>query len=287
MSQGRGSPSNSDASSAPGQRLKAERERRGLSLQQVADDLHVSVGTVEALEAGRFAALGAPVYAKGHLRKYARLLRLDAEKLVSACETEQPPVPELVPLQPATRTGGKRARPAAVVTAIVAVIAALVTAVVGWMLWKRAENPAAATEPRVVANAPAQPATSTGELVAEARPAPQAPPIAPARPETAKQEHARSESAAAPVHVRMSFSADSWVEVYDASEQRVFFDMGTTGTTRIVTAAAPLRVFLGFADGVQLELDGQAVAVPPEAKRGNLAEFSLDAHGRVRPERSR
>ena len=85
----------------------------------------------------------------------------------------------------------------------------------------------------------------------------------------------------------MSFGADSWVEIYDASGQRVFFDMGKTGSTRTVSAAAPLRVFLGFADGVQVELDGRPVLVPPEAKRGNLAEFSLDARGHVRPERPR
>ena len=267
--------------------MQAQRERRGLSVQQVADDLHVSVGTVEALEAGRFAALGAPVYAKGHLRKYARLLGLDAEALVSACEIEQPPVPELVPLPKATRTGGKRVSPAAIVSVAVTVIAAVLIAVMFRMLWDRAEKPGAVTEPRVVATAPVTTAAPTREPGAETPPAAEAPAIAPAQPETAEQERTRSASIATPVHVRMSFSADSWVEVYDASEQRVFFDMGTTGTTRTVTGAAPLRVVLGFADGVQLELDGQAVAVPAEAKRGNLAEFSLDARGRVRPERSR
>ena len=85
----------------------------------------------------------------------------------------------------------------------------------------------------------------------------------------------------------MSFNADSWVEIYDSAEQRVFFDMGATGTSRAVSAEAPLRVFLGYADGVRLELDGQVVAVPADVKRGNLAEFSLDARGHVGPRRQR
>ena len=39
---------------------------------------------IEAIEANRFAALGAPVYAKGYLRKYAALLGLVAGVIVAA-----------------------------------------------------------------------------------------------------------------------------------------------------------------------------------------------------------
>ena len=84
MSERAGSPIDPDASTAPGQRLKAERERRGLSVQHVAAELHVGVSTIEALEAGRLASLGAPVHGKGHLRRYALLLGLDAEPLLAA-----------------------------------------------------------------------------------------------------------------------------------------------------------------------------------------------------------
>jgi cytoskeleton protein RodZ len=283
MSEGRGSPSDSSASAAPGQRLKAERESRGLSVQQVAENLHVGVDTIDALEAGRFAALGAPVYARGHLRKYARMLGLDAETLVSAYETAQAPLPELVPLKPATRASRFRVSPAVVAT----VIAAAVTAALGWVVMNRAERPAPVPAPPVTVSQPVTATeASTGHPVAESPPAAM-PPAAVAPPAAPRQDSGRPEGGAERVRVQMSFTADSWVEIYDSSEQRVFFDMGTTGTTRAVSAAAPLRVFLGFADGVQLLLDGRAVAVPPEAKRGNLAEFSLDARGHVRPERKR
>ena len=113
--------------------MKAGREGRGLSVQQVAEELHVGVDTIDALEAGRFAELGAPVYAKGHLRKYAQLLGLDAETLVLASETAQPPMPELVRLKPATRAGRFRISPAVVAT----VIAAAVTGALGWVVMNR------------------------------------------------------------------------------------------------------------------------------------------------------
>ena len=53
-------------------------------------------------------------------------------------------------------------------------------------------------------------------------------------------------------------------------------------SVRSLTAAAPLRIFLGYADGVQLELNGQPVVVPAQVRRGNVARFTVDAHGQVR-----
>ena len=35
-------------------------------------------------------------------------------------------------------------------------------------------------------------------------------------------------------------------------------------------------------DGVQLELNGQPVVVPAQVRRGNVARFTVDAHGQVR-----
>ncbi len=54
-----------------GVRLRAAREKRGLTLLQAAERLHLDVRIVQALEAEEFAELGADVYVRGHLRRYA------------------------------------------------------------------------------------------------------------------------------------------------------------------------------------------------------------------------
>jgi cytoskeleton protein RodZ len=59
---------------AIGRQLLAAREHQGLSVAQVAGSLRVDTTVIEALEAGRFFALGAPVFARGYLRHYAELL---------------------------------------------------------------------------------------------------------------------------------------------------------------------------------------------------------------------
>src|SRR5580700_7127703 len=57
-----------------GARLRAARELKGLTMLQAAEKLHVDPRTLEALEAEDFAALGADVYVRGHLRRYAELI---------------------------------------------------------------------------------------------------------------------------------------------------------------------------------------------------------------------
>lgn len=286
MSERAGRPSEGHADTAPGKRLRMERERRGLSERKIAEELHVDVKVIEALEAGRFQSLGAPVYAKGHLRKYASLLGLDADALLEACEPDQVHAPDLVPLKPAP--GQRRRRRRLPIKTIVAMFAVLVAAaVLYWVLRYRvfAEAPPPATAvstPEMAAPAQAERDQSANADVGA--PVVQAA-AAPTTPAPSVKEPAHVDSA--PVRLRISFAADSWVEVYDASDQRVFFDMGAAGSARSFSANAPLRVFLGFADGVQIELDGRAVALPVTVKRGNLAEFTLDAQGQVRPARAR
>lgn len=63
----------SDAA-AIGEVLRAARERMGLEIGQAAERLHVDAAIIQALEGGQFSALGAPVFVRGHLRRYAELL---------------------------------------------------------------------------------------------------------------------------------------------------------------------------------------------------------------------
>jgi cytoskeleton protein RodZ len=84
---------------SPGARLKRAREARGLTPQQAAEQLTLDISVVTALEANDFVALGAPVFAKGHLRRYAALLELPGDDLLGGYERSnaQPGQPTLIP----------------------------------------------------------------------------------------------------------------------------------------------------------------------------------------------
>jgi cytoskeleton protein RodZ len=69
-----------------GSQLSAARLRKGVSLQQVSEQLRLSVESIEALEADRHDELGPQVYVRGHLRRYAEFL---GETLAQPSDGEQ------------------------------------------------------------------------------------------------------------------------------------------------------------------------------------------------------
>lgn len=74
----------------PGQRLREQREALGLPLAQAAQDLRILRSVLQALEEDRYDALEAPIFVRGHLKNYARLLDLPPEEIVEAYERSLP-----------------------------------------------------------------------------------------------------------------------------------------------------------------------------------------------------
>jgi cytoskeleton protein RodZ len=99
MNEPRDKVSPASESQTPGEFLQNERERKGLSVQQAAENLHLDTWVINAIEKNKFSDLGAPVYAKGHLRKYAALLGLSEEQLLDRYKSmrDAPAAPTLVP----------------------------------------------------------------------------------------------------------------------------------------------------------------------------------------------
>lgn len=74
------------ASDGIGATLKAERERRYISIDTVARSTHVRIEYLELIEAGRLDGLPSGTYAKGFIRSYASFLGLDPKPFVQAYE---------------------------------------------------------------------------------------------------------------------------------------------------------------------------------------------------------
>ena len=66
----------------PGERLQAARIRMGLSLADVAKRMHLSASIVEAIEDNHFEEITAPIFVKGYLRAYARIVSLDEDDMI-------------------------------------------------------------------------------------------------------------------------------------------------------------------------------------------------------------
>jgi len=73
-----------------GAALKAAREARGLSLQQVAEATRIRQSYVEALEAMRLEALPSRPFTIGYVRAYAALLGMDVDAAVARFKADAP-----------------------------------------------------------------------------------------------------------------------------------------------------------------------------------------------------
>jgi cytoskeleton protein RodZ len=117
----------SDAASI-GKQLLAARERQGLSVAEVAASLRVDTAVIEALEGGRFFALGAPVFARGYLRHYSELLGEPQEEVTGrfGALQEAAASPDLRAVPHLPQPPAPRARWPLVLIAAVLVLAVLV-----------------------------------------------------------------------------------------------------------------------------------------------------------------
>lgn len=66
-----------------GNRLRAAREARGLSLEKIARETRISVRFLEAIEAEEFDVLPGGVYTRGFIRSYAAIIGLDPDQIAA------------------------------------------------------------------------------------------------------------------------------------------------------------------------------------------------------------
>lgn len=69
---------------SPGKLLVWARERAGLTQEQVAKELYVTLTKVRALESDDYRHMGAGTFIRGYLRAYANLLKLDVAQVLGA-----------------------------------------------------------------------------------------------------------------------------------------------------------------------------------------------------------
>jgi len=259
--------------------LRQNRDARKLTIQDVATRMRLEPRVIESLEADDFAALPAALYVRGYLRGYAKVLSLDPGALVEAYDgssTDEPPkiVPELK--HPAQRTSNDK--PVKAVTYLVTLTLALM--VVAWwqssfIVSERGASPA----PEPAAAPPGLPYPIT--IVRH----PDGPfyraPIEDAGPGTGSAQQNAPVTGAliasvpgGPDRVRIRFSADSWVEVFDVAGNELHVGLARAGEIVDLGGQAPFSVLLGYAPGVSLEFNGRRFD-PARYSRSGVARFTL------------
>jgi len=103
-------PDTESLAMAPGQILKRAREGKNLTVAAIATLMNLDLRTIEALERGELSKLPAPIFVRGYLRGYARLVDVAESTVLEAYQAQAPsePMPRSVgmsrvPVRPAFR----------------------------------------------------------------------------------------------------------------------------------------------------------------------------------------
>jgi cytoskeleton protein RodZ len=239
--------------SALGDTFRTARESQGLTLEDVADRIHIRSRYLEAIEAGNWAAIGPPVYIRGFVRTYARSLGLDADAAVARLAEDAlghvsapafaPPARPEVPL--VERAGAAKRRPSSGAIAGVFVAVALVLFVgYQYFQYQRGETVPVKAAP---SSAPAQP---------------------PARRERAARQLPPLVQPASGFSIRLRDS--SWLRV--VVDGKLMMEGIYPKGTRRTFAGRSATVRVGNAGGVVVSVDGKELG--PMGGLGDVAERS-------------
>ncbi len=283
-----------------GKCLQQARIQAGFSVQQIAIDMHLDARLIEYIEQDRFSELGAPVFIKGHLRRYARLVNVDETLLHGLYESlrDIPVAVDPIPSSVNNVSTPHKLLPDWVLwTAVglfaVASIATMVNKLVVNTNKQTVATNMSKTSIQSTANKKITPSAATAVLSTQT--------TASTEPESKSSTILNSIAPVASVNAHelsdtpnnarnadprqvtltLKFSGDSWVEVYDANKHAVLFDMGHNSSTRQVTGIAPLNVLIGAVPQVTLQINGHDVAIPAKRIVSSVARFAVDVNGTI------
>ncbi len=255
-----------------GAQLRAAREARNMTVEDVADELMIRRFYLDAIENGNFKDLPERVYATGFVRAYAQLMEMDVHTAMDQFKRDAY----------GTRTGGYRVEltmPEPIVqtvmpsrTALMSAVAAVAVIAVGIFLATHESKQPASTVPvpPVAADVTEAPVVTPPEATTTAAPA------------EGFQTAASAVATPAPVAEKAYFLEalqNAWLEIKDANGVVLYSDTLKQGQKLPIPDQQGLTYSTGNAGGLRLLLNDQAQAPlgrANEVKRNT--PLALDKH---------
>lgn len=269
-----------------GDKLKREREMRGVTLNEISESTKIARRHLEALESEDFASLPGGVFNKGFVRAYARFIGIDEDQAVadySAINGEVAPPEDQFPLEVHEKPN-RELNPRNSQLPMIAAGVALLLLVAGSFLWRSKHQHRVGVLPAVAAS-------SDSDDHAQASPDPvQASPEAAreksrllhVKEKVAKREPQKEseQPASAPLEkhltpqnsffVIIKAKEDAWISVM-ADGRRVSHGILKADKERFIRAARQIVVKTGNAGGIDVYFNGKPVgAVGNESEARTL-----------------
>jgi cytoskeleton protein RodZ len=259
-----------DSGPRGGERLAEARRERQISVPEVAKELHLDEAKVRALARNDFDVLGAPVFAKVHLRKYAQLVGVDEADVFADyyAMTRMSALPPVV-------AGRARIQQEFSPGPWIAVLAILGVAAGAywWFVERDPDSPLTPGPQDAPETEQTPPALNRPEPIQPEVPVSDEPQAQQDEPEQLQPE-LRQPAASLPaadvepaatdpqIALSMVFSGECWTEIIDADGRRLFINMGNAGQSVSVRGRAPISALFGNVANVKVQVNGDDYALP-------------------------
>ncbi|SDG67144.1 cytoskeleton protein RodZ [Vibrio xiamenensis] len=290
----------------PGTLLKQKREQLGLSQKQIADRLRLRLAIIQNIEDNNFEDGQVATFTRGYLRSYAKAVGLNETEVLGALDVSGGVKPQDHEMQSFSRKTNKEKHDSRIMLLTWGIFAIIIgiSSVWWWQNQKNDDlaaeklNSAAQTQTPASAAGEESPTTtdftslealedaedqqietqasaaedSTEEPAADAeQPADEVAEIQePTEPEAAEP----ATPAVAENHLVMSFDADCWIQVKDASGKTLATGVKKAGQSVELLGTKPYRVVLGAPENVSMTLASEPVDLSGYTS-GKVARFTL------------
>lgn len=297
-----------------GDALRAAREAKGWAVQDAANRLRLMVRQVEAMESEDYAALGQPVFARGFVRNYARLLGIDPEPLLTRMSESGAAPAEKADTgsySPETASGISPVLIGALV--VLALLLAIPAAIYLWLnsgedeahssvpAGQSASQAPLSSQPESTPALPAVPSVAP-DTAAHAAPTPVPAPVAPkpeavplskpaqepaqpkpGSPSAPAADAAAPEASANPYlpanfrhkSIRLQFDQDAWVQIKDGNGRTIYSTLNKAGSTVELSGKPPFDFVVGNAANVRMTYSGRPFDIKPYIGE-TVARFTLE-----------
>lgn len=279
-----------------GDLLTRAREELSLSQKDISSRLNLNEQIIAALDSNDLDKLPAPTYVRGYIRSYARVVNLDADRLIGIYEGIAEAPPEILPdVKPAVQASS-RDKPVKAVTYLVTFT--LVFLLIAWWQGQYIVNPGFFSFNMKTSEGGKYPGGLTytydvfnhpetlevpevdelelDELInMEIVDLDESEDILSIDDSPILDAETNLTSPANPDTLKLELSAESWVEVFDASGERLYRNLAKPGEIISITGTAPLSVKLGNARAVSVSFNGETFDTSEYTKAG-VARFLLE-----------
>jgi cytoskeleton protein RodZ len=282
----------------PGTRLRQAREAKNLSLEEVASHLRLSVEKIASLESGKVATIDAPVFVSGYLRAYAKLVGLPGDEVIADFDAlEEMDSPSMDPTNsPAANDYGLVATPsfaqrigavasggskAIILGSVIVVLIVMYIYAKDSFITKSANNDVKLKDDFTQQNNIESKFDDTKNEVLTSQKAEDTSPKVQGNEIQGKKNFTNQKlvsGSSGQSDLSFNFNEDSWIEVTDATGQRLLYRLGKAGTTETVRGEAPFHIQLGYAPGVSISYNGEPYDLSRYANR-RTANFHVGSSG--------